>query len=205
MRSRRTSTAALAVLVVAAALGVWSCGGSYESPTAAITVQEDTAAPVVAASTAAPDEGDVTASCRKPRKITICHKGQTMQVSLAALFGHLRHHDRLGACAPAAASCPCFTSAGLADVAAQCSAQPIASCADPYSINLFCAPGGGGGTVGNLGYFEARLGTNTCSTTTQDPLTGNEVISTQSVTAAQFEACRQAIVGSAYYPASCPR
>ena len=90
-------------------------------------------------------------------------------------------------------------------MAAQCSASPIASCGDPYSINLFCAPGGGGGTVGNLGHFEARLGTGTCSTTTQDLLTGNEVTTTLPVTAAQFEACQQAIVGSAYYPASCPR
>jgi hypothetical protein len=204
MRSRETSTAALAVMVVVAALGVWSCGGSYESPTAPVAIQESPPAPVAAQSTGEEGEASVTSSCR-PRKITICHKGQTMQVSLPALFGHLRHHDRLGACAPAAASCPCFTSAGLADVAAQCSAQPIASCADPYSINLFCAAGGGGGTVGNLGLFEARLGTNTCSTTTQDLTTGNEVTTALSVTGAQFEACRQAIVGSAYYPATCPK
>jgi len=204
MRSRRTSTATLAAMVVVAALGVWSCGGSYESPTAIVAIQESPPAPVAAQSTGEDDEGNVTSSHR-PRKITICHKGKTMQVSLAALFGHLRHHDRLGACAPAAANCPCFTSGGLADIAAQCSASPIASCGDPYSINLFCAPGGGGGTVGNLGYFEAKLGTNTCSTITQDPLTGNEVTATLAVTAAQFEACKQAIVGSAYYPASCPR
>jgi hypothetical protein len=38
-----------------------------------------------------------------------------------------------------------------------------------YSLSLFCAPAGGGGVVGNLGYFEARLGTNTCSTVTQAP------------------------------------
>jgi hypothetical protein len=205
MRSRETSTAALAVLVVVAALGAWSCGGSYESPTAAITVQEDTAAPVVAASTAADGEGDVTASCKKTKQVTICHKGTTMQVPPSALFGHLRHHDRLGACAPAAASCPCFTSAGLADVAAQCSVPPTASCADPYSISLYCAPGGGSGTVGNLGLFEAKLGTGTCSTTAQDLMTGTDVTTTQPVTNAQFEACRQAIVGNAYYPASCPR
>jgi hypothetical protein len=205
MRSRETSTAALAVMVVVAALGVWSCGGSYESPTAPVVIQESPPAPVAAQSSGEEGEGNVTSSCR-PRQITICHKGQTMQVSLVALFGHLRHHDRLGACAPAAASCPCFTSGGLADVAAQCSVPPRASCeGDPYTINLFCAPGGGGGTVGNLGLFEAKLGAGTCSTTTQDLMTGNEVTSTQPVTAAQFEACRQAIVGSAYYPATCPR
>jgi hypothetical protein len=207
MRSRETSTAALAVMVVVAALGVWSCGGSYESPTAPALVQqtESPAAPVAAQATGDEVEGGVTSSCRKPRKITICHKGHTLQVSLAALFAHLRHGDRLGACTPPTVSCPCYTSAGLADVAAQCSAPPIASCGDPYSINLFCAPGGGGGTVGNLGLFEARLGTNTCSTTTQDPLSGSEVTTTLPVTAAQFEACRQAIVGSTYYPGSCPR
>jgi hypothetical protein len=191
-------------MVVVAALGVWSCGGSYESPTATAAIQESPPAPVATQSTGEEGEGNVTSSHR-PRKITICHKGKTMKVSWAALFAHLRHGDRIGPCAPAAATCPCFTSAGLADMAAQCSASPIASCGDPYSINLFCAPGGGGGTVGNLGYFEAKLGTNTCSTTTQDPLTGDEVTTTLAVTAAQFEACKQAIVGSAYYPASCPR
>jgi len=207
MRSRETSTAALAVMVVVAALGVWSCGGSYESPTAPALVQEteSPAAPVAAQTSGEDGEGSLTTSCRTPRKITICHKGKTMKVSLLALIPHLRHGDRIGPCATPAASCPCYTSSGLADVAAQCSATPIASCGDPYSINLFCAPGGGGGTVGNLGYFEALLGTNTCSTVTQDPLTGNEVTSTLAVTAAQFEACKQAIVGSAYYPASCPR
>jgi hypothetical protein len=202
---RRTSATALAVVVVAA-LGIWSCGGSGESPTAPVLVQEveSPAVPVAAQSTE--EEGDgVTSSCRQRRKITICHKGKTIQVSFLALFPHLRHGDRLGPCAPPVATCPCFTASGLADIAAQCPVAPIASCGDPYSLNLFCAPGGGGGTVGNLGYFEARLGAGTCSTTTQDPVTGNEVTTTLPVTSAQFEACKQAIVGSAYYPASCPR
>ena len=188
MRSRRTSTATLAVMVVVAALGAWSCGGSYESPTASVAIQSE-----------GEEDGVVTSSAAN---ITVCHKGKDLKVAASALAGHLKHGDRLGTCA---AVCPCFTSGGLADIAAQCSASPIASCGDPYSINLFCAPGGGGGTVGNLGLFEARLGTNTCSTTTQDPLTGNEVTTTLAVSAAQFEACKQAIVGSAYYPSSCPR
>ena len=189
MRSRWTSTLALTVFAVVAALGVWSCGGSYESPTAAVAIQSG-------------GEGDDAVASSGAGKITICHKGEDLKVSASALAGHLRHGDRLGTCA---AVCPCFTSGGLADIAAQCSVPPIASCGDPYSINLFCAPGGGGGTIGNLGYFEARLGSGTCSTTTQDPLTGNEVTTTLPVAAAQFEACRQAIVGSVYYPASCPR
>ena len=191
MWSRRTSTAALAVMVVVAALGVWSCGGSHESPTASVAVQSD-----------GEEDGAVASSAAS---ITVCHKGKDLKVSAAALGGHLRHGDRLGSCAPPAASCPCFTSAGLGEVAAQCSVAPIANCGTPYSMNLFCAPGGGGGTVGNLGYFEARLGSGTCSTTTQDLMTGNPVTTTLPVTAAQFEACRQAIVGSTYYPASCPR
>ncbi len=187
MWSRRTSTAALAVVV--AALGMWSCGGSSVSPTAVTAIQsggEDGAA--VAASAVA--------------QITICHKGKDLQVAPSALGGHLRHGDRLGSCAEV---CPCFTSAGLAQVAAQCAAPPIASCGVPYSINLFCAPGGSGGTVGNLGYFEAKLGAGTCSMTTQDLMTGSEVTATLGVTAAQFEACHQAIVQSTYYPATCPR
>lgn len=192
MRSGRTSTAALAVLVVVAALGLWSCGGSYESPTAPVSIQSE-----------GEEVGAVTASAAT---VTVCHKGKDLKVSSSALAGHLRHGDRLGSCTPPpAASCPCFTSDGLTETAGLCSVPPIATCGDPYSLNLFCAPGGGGGTVGNLGYFEAKLGTNTCSTTTQDPLTGGEITTTLPVTAAQFEACRQAIVGSAYYPASCPQ
>ena len=67
-------------------------------------------------------------------------------------------------------------------MAAQCSASLNASCPQQYSLSLFCAPGGGGGTVGNLGLFEARLGSGTCSTTTQDPMTGEPVTTTISVT-----------------------
>ncbi len=186
MWSRRTSTAALAV-VVAAALGIWSCGGSSASPTGVTAIQTE-------------EQGAVAAS--SVSRITICHKGKDLRVAPAALGGHLRHGDRLGSCVEV---CPCFTSAGLAEVAAQCSTPPIASCGAPYSINLFCAPGGSGGTVGNLGYFEARLGAGTCSTTTQDLMTGNEVTTTLPVTAAQFEACHQAIIQSTYYPATCPR
>jgi hypothetical protein len=204
MRSRWISTSALAVFALVAAGGLWSCGGSYESPTAPVTVQPSPAAPVAAQSTGDEGEGSVTSSHLR-RKITICHKGQTLQVSLLALLGHLRHRDRLGACGPSTATCPCFTSTGLADVAAQCDVAPLTSCPQQYSINLFCAPGGASGTVGNLGLFEARLGTNTCSTTTQEAMTGETVTTELPVTAAQFEACRKAIVGSAYYPASCPR
>jgi hypothetical protein len=36
--------------------------------------------------------------------------------------------------------------------------------------------------VGNLGYFEAKLGSGTCSMTTQDLMTGNEVTITLPVT-----------------------
>jgi hypothetical protein len=153
---------------------------------------------------AAQSRGSVTPLHRHP-PLTICHKGQTLQVAMPALAGHLRHQDRLGACEPTTATCPCFTSSGLADVALQCDVAPIASCPEQYSINLFCAPSGGGGTVDNLGLFEARLGTGTCSTTTQDLMTGDTITATVAVTTAQYAACKQAIVGSRYYPASCPR
>lgn len=109
-----------------------------------------------------------------------------------------------GSCEWLASSCPCFTPQGLAQVASLCSVPPIASCGAQYSINLFCAPGGSGGTVANLGYFEAKLGTNTCSTTTHDLMTGDEVTVTLAANAEQFEACHQAIAGNPYYPASCP-
>ena len=188
MWSRRTSTTALAVVVVAA-LGIWSCGGSHEGPTAVAEIQSGGG-----------EDGAMISS--SVAQITICHKGKDLRVAPSALGGHLVHGDRLGSCAEV---CPCFTSAGLGEVAAQCSAPPIASCGTPYSINLFCAPGGGGGTVGNLGYFEAKLGAGTCSMTTQDLMTGNEVTITLPVSAEQFGACRQAIVGSTYYPATCPR
>ncbi|HVN32581.1 MAG TPA: hypothetical protein VMT45_11405 [Thermoanaerobaculaceae bacterium] len=108
-----------------------------------------------------------------------------------------------GSCEWPASSCPCFTPAGLAQVASQCSVPAIASCGAPYSINFFCAPGGSGGTVFNLGYFEAMAGT--CTTITQDPKTGDQVKKTLPVTAEQFEDCRQAIVRNEFYPASCPR
>ena len=205
MRSRWTSVSALAVLAVVAAGGSWSCGGPYDSPTAPVAVQPESPAATVAAQTnGEPGGSGVTSSCHR-HNVTICHKGQTLQVSMLALIAHLRHHDRLGACEPAVATCPCFTSTGLADVASQCDVAPIASCPEQYSINLFCAPGGGGGTVGNLGLFEARLGTGTCSTTSQDLMTGEAVTTTLAVTSAQYAACKQAIVASSYYPASCPR
>ncbi len=188
----------VAALLMAATAGSWSCGGSTNGPTAPVALP-DSSSP--AASVAA-DEGGVAESA--VRKITICHKGETQKVGLVALLAHLRHKDRLGACTTGVA-CPCFTSEGLDDVAAQCSASLSVSCPQQYSMNLFCAPGGGGGTVGNLGLFEARLGSGTCSTTTQDVMTGEPVTTTITVTSKQFEACRKAIVGTSFYPASCPR
>ena len=195
-------TPVVALLVVAAATALWSCGGPVEGPTSPLALQEGSAP--AAAVPGQGDDGGVTASA--VGKITICHKGKDKQVPPSALGGHMGHGDRLGTCAPAPdVACPCFTSGGLADVALQCSASLSASCPRQYSLSLFCAPGGGGGTVGNLGLFEASLGTNTCSTTTQDLMTGEPVTRTILVTPAQFEACRQAIVGSSAYPASCPR
>jgi hypothetical protein len=190
--ARSSSGLSWTVLAMVAVLGAWSCSGPVEGPTAPVMLQ-------------APGEesGAVTAS--GAGKITICHMGRDKQVPPSALGGHLGHGDRLGTCAPAAASCPCFTSGGLADVAAQCSSSLSASCPQQYSLSLFCAPGGGGGTVGNLGLFEARLGTGTCSTTAQDLMTGAPVTTTQAVTPDQYEACRQAIVGAPFYPATCPQ
>jgi len=204
MWSRRTSTAVLAAMVVVAALTAWSCGGSYESPTAPAVTQEAVSPAAPVAAQAGDEAGAVTSSCRTPRKITICHKGQTMQVTLAALFGHLRHKDKLGACATPVATCPCFTAAGIADIAAQCSGTPTGNCGAAYSLSLFCPAGS---SVGNLGSFEAIVNAGQCSTTTTDPMSGESVTTQLPVTAAQFEACKQAILGSPYYPttATCPR
>jgi hypothetical protein len=110
-----------------------------------------------------------------------------------------------GRCEFPASICPCFTPASLAQVAAQCPVLTIASCGGRYSIHLFCAAGGAGGMVANLGLFEAELGSSTCSTTTRDPESGEEVTITLPATPEQFEACRQAIVDNPYYPASCLR
>jgi hypothetical protein len=199
MRRQHRLTWVAGLLTVAAATGLWSCGGSVDGPTSPVALPQDAAV----ASRGEADDGGVTASAAG--KVAICHKGQDKQVPPSALGGHLGHGDRLGTCSPAAAACPCFTSGGLADVAAQCSASLSVSCPQQYSLNLFCAPGGGGGTVGNLGLFEARLGSGTCSTTTQDLMTGAPVTSTITVTTAQFAACKAAIVGTSFYPASCPR
>jgi hypothetical protein len=194
MTSRQASTQALAVLAVVAAGFLWSCGGSHESPTAPVAVQT--------VQDAGDESGGVTSSGL--RKITICHKGQTQKVALAALFAHLRHHDRLGACA-AAAACPCFDAAGIAEMAA---AYPsiVGACSktDPYLLTLeFASPGGE--TGGSVGTFEARVGAGACTAISQDPETWEEMTTTLPVTQAQFKACKQAIIGSSYYSADCPR
>jgi hypothetical protein len=192
MTSRQASTQALAVLAVVAAGFLWSCGGSHESPTAPVAVQS--------VQDAGDEGGSVTSSGL--RKVTICHKGQTQKVALVALFAHLRHHDRLGACA-AAAACPCFDAAGIAEMAASYpSIASTCSKTDPYLLTLEFTSGGTGGTVGT---FEARVGAGECTAITVDPETWETITTTLPVTQAQFRACRQAITGSSYYPAGCPR
>lgn len=198
--ARQQGRTSLAILFVAvAATGFWSCGGSAEGPTSPVGLLDSPAAAV-----SGPIDGGVTASAKG--KVTICHKGQSKQVPPSAVGGHLGHGDRLGSCAPTPVDCPCFSASGLADVAAQCSAASLSvTCPQQYSVNLVCAPGGGTGTIGPLGLFEARLGAGTCSTRTPNPLSGGVDELTLAVTPAQFEACRQAIVGTSFYPASCPR
>jgi hypothetical protein len=193
-RSGVTSRAVLAMAAMIAAAAAWSCGGASQGPTAPLAVQ--------ALQSGEEDGGGVTSSCNS--KVTVCHKGKDLSVSSSALGGHLGHGDRLGSCSPAVA-CPCFSASGLAAVAASCTGSLNATCEQPYSLGLYCAPGGTGGTIGNLGLFEARLGTNTCSTTMNDPMSGSNVTNELTVTPAQFEACRQAIVGNPVYPSSCPR
>jgi hypothetical protein len=191
MTNRRASTPLVGVLAVVAAGFLWSCGGSHESLTAPVAVQS--------VQDMGEASGGVTSS--GVRKITICHKGQTQKVGLLALFAHLRHHDRLGACA-AAAACPCFDAAGLADMAAagEPFTQSACSQTDPYSLTLVYD---NGQSSTEAGTFEARVGSGQCSTTTWE--TGEPVVTVANVTSAQFKACKQAITGSSYYPAGCPR
>jgi hypothetical protein len=192
MTSRQASTQALAVLAVVAAGCLWSCGGSHESPAAPAAVQS--------IQDAGDESGSVTSSAM--RKVTICHRGQTMKVALVALFGHLRHRDRLGACA-AAAACPCFDSAGIAELAANYpSIAGSCSKTDPYLLTLQFVSGETGTSVGT---FEARVGVGSCTAITLDPESWEAITTTLPVTQAQFTACKQAIVGSSYYPAGCPR
>jgi hypothetical protein len=192
MTSRQASTRALAVLAVVAAGGLWSCGGSHDSVTAPVAVQS--------VQDSADESGGVTASA--VRKVTICHKGQTQKVALFALFAHLRHHDRLGACA-AAAACPCFDTAGIAEMAASYpSIASTCSQTDPYLLTLQFVSGETGSSVGT---FEARVGAGVCTAITVDPVSWEAITTTLPVTQAQFKACKQAITGSSYYPAGCPK
>ena len=191
--ARTSSSYPLAALAIVAAVGVWSCGGAHESLTA----------PAVAQVQADGGEsGVVTAS--KVSKMTICHKGKDLSIPPSALGGHLGHGDKLGSCR--ATLCPCFSSSGLDTVAASCQQSLSASCpgSTPYAINLSCTPGGSAPPTG-LGLFEARVESGLCSTTLEDPMSGGTVTVPMAVTAAKFEACRQAIVASSFYPAGCPK
>jgi len=135
-------------------------------------------------------------------KTLICHKGKhSLWVPPPAVNGHLRHGDTMGRCQVV---CPCFSTSDIDGAASGCS-NVNASCPSTFSLGLFCAPGGSGGTIGNIGYWEAVVGQNSCSWTLWDPLTGDAVTQTLPVDAAQFEACRAAITMSSYYPASCPQ
>jgi hypothetical protein len=193
-KGHRSSSVVL--LVVAAAAGLWSCGGSVDGPTSPV-LQEGPA--LAAAVPGGGDEGEVTASCRK---VTICHKGQNLSVTKGEVDRHLRHGDRLGSCT-AAVACPCFTATGIAQLAGQCTGTPVNSCPTQYSISLVCV-GSGGGSTGPLGSFQATVGAGTCSTKLKDA-TGAFVTTVLPVTPVEYDACKQAIVGSAVYPVTCPQ
>jgi hypothetical protein len=178
-------TPLVVALGIAAIAG--SCGGSPTSPTSPVAV---------AADAAGGEGGSVTSSA--VARLTVCHKGREIVVSTSALGGHLGHGDRLGSCA---ATCPCFTSAGIDQMAGQCDANLYVDCSEKYSVAMFCWGTWGGA---NLGAFQAILGTDTCGTVLKDS-TGAFVESSQAVSAAEYEACKQAIFGSSSYGPSCPR
>jgi hypothetical protein len=177
------------VLVVAGATGLWSCGGGANGPTAPV---EKGRVPV-AAVPGEDDDGGVTASAAD--KVAVCHKGREIEVPSQVIDVHLRHGDRLGSCAVA---CPCFTATQIEQLAAQCTGTPHNTCPTLYSIDLFCI----GSSAGHLGTFAVAAEAGTCSTTLINT-TGEFVTTSLPVTQAEFEACRQAIVGSSPYPDSC--
>jgi hypothetical protein len=193
-KGHRSSSIVLAV-VVAATTGWWSCGGPADGPTSPVLQ----ASPALATAAVPGDDGGVTASCVK---VTVCHRGKDLSVLKGEVDLHLKHGDRLGSCT-AAVACPCFTATGIAQLAGQCTGTPVNSCPTQYSISLVCV-GSGGGSTGPLGSFQATVGAGTCSTKLKDA-TGAFVTTVLPVSAAQYDACRQAIVGSAVYPASCPQ
>jgi hypothetical protein len=182
------------LLVVAAATGLWSCGGSVDGPTSPV-LQEGPA--LAAAVPGVGDDSGVAASAAD--KVTICHKGKDLSVSSNAISGHLGHGDRLGSCA---AVCPCFTATGIEQLAAQCTATARNSCPTQYSISLVCV-GSLGGSTGPLGSFQATVGAGTCSNRLKDG-NGAFVTTVLPVTPVEYEACKQAIIGSSVYPATCP-
>ena len=184
-RARFTASMATVVVALAAAVVALSCGGPQESPTSPVAIERTDG-----------EHGSVTSSAMA--KVSICHKGQELRVSSSALGGHLGHGDRLGSCA---AVCPCFTSAGIDQMAAQCDANLYVDCSEKYSVAMFCWSDGGGA---NLGTFQAILGTDTCGTVLKDS-TGVFVESTLGVSPAEYEACKQAIFGSSAYQPYCPR
>jgi len=200
MTSQRRWTSVASLLVVAAATGLWSCGGLLEGPTSPVALPLPEGSAPAAAVPGEGDDGGVTASAAD--NITICHKGSDKQIPPSALGGHLGHGDRLGTCAPTAAACPCFTSAGIDQVAAQCSSGSLfTDCTQLYSISMFCV---GSGSGANLGAFMAVLGSNSCSTQLRDS-TGSYPEITLPVSPAEYEACKEAIIGASAYPATCPR
>jgi hypothetical protein len=184
MACRRTSAWTLAALAAVTAGTWWSCGGSPETVTAPVAV-----------SSAGEDSGGVTASAAA--KVTICQNGKTLQVAQNALGALRAHGATLGSCA--APQCPCFTSTTIASVAATCPYNVSATCPRGYSIELSCTSPT---STSFWGTFEVY--TNTCSTTTLDSHTGDLIPKPLAVWPVEFEACRQAIVSSRYYPAGCP-
>jgi len=184
-RIRFTTRLAPVVIVLAAAVIVGSCGGPQESPTSPVAVDR-----------ADGESGSVTASAAA--RVTVCHKGQELRVATSAIGGHLVHGDRLGSCA---AVCPCFTSAGIDQLAAQCGPNLFVDCSQKYSVAMFCF---GGGANPSLGAFKAILGTDTCGTMLRDS-TGAWLDSTLDVSADEYEACKQALFGSSAYQPYCPR
>ncbi len=183
------------VAAVAAGIVALSCGGGAERPTvvgpATVAIQPTTA----------DDDGSVSAAA-KPQTTLLCHYDATtgtwsdLSVPAPAVQPHRNHGDVTGSCAGA---CPCFP-AGHGSLTCPDGLTLGSTCDDPFLLTIGCtAPSGS--DPGQLLEFRGVDTTMTCYGQTAQIA----FFSVGSLSAAQVAACKQFVVTSPYYLATCPR